>query len=149
MPANFSGERIVSGTFGEAWLDGEYLAEVKGFQAKLEFTKEDVQLAGKMGTDSKFMGYKGNGSLRLHKVNSRLIRKLSDKIKLGQLPRVTILTALADPAAFGSERVTVKDASFNDLTLADWETGVKGEIEAPFTFTDWTINDSIDPKLGG
>ncbi|ASS64678.1 MULTISPECIES: phage tail tube protein [unclassified Paenibacillus] len=143
MPAGFNGERIISGTGGELWIDGDYVAEVKAFQAKLEFNKEDVQLAGNMGVDSKFMGYKGNGSVRLHKVNSRMIKKYSAAIQKGILPRATILSSLNDPAAFGAERVTVSDASFNDLTLADWEAGVKGETEAPFTFTKWETNDLI------
>lgn len=137
------GNRVISGTHGELWLDGEYVAEIIGFQAKLEFTKEDVPLAGMYGTATKYMGHKGNGSMRMHKVNSRLIRKLSAQIKRGVNPNFQALSSLADPAAYGAERVLIKDVNFNDLTLADWALGTKGEIEAPFTFTDWDDKDLI------
>jgi hypothetical protein len=141
-----SHERVMNGTFGEIWLDGEYVAEVKGFQAKVGFVKEDVEMAGKLGTGSKFMGYKGTGSLRMHKVNSRMQRKLSGLVKQGINPRFQILSSINDPAAYGAERVLIKDANFDDLTLADWEVKRNGEIEAPFTFTDWEDKDLVTPQ---
>ncbi|CAH0121047.1 MULTISPECIES: phage tail tube protein [unclassified Paenibacillus] len=143
--AKFHGEQVISGTFGEAWLDGEYVAEVMGLEAKLEIEKEDVPLSGKFATDSKFMGYKGSGTLRMHKANSRMIKLLGDKLKQGINPRFQIVSSLADPSAAGAERVIIKDASFNDLSLINWELKKKGEVEAPFTFTDWTVADAIEP----
>jgi hypothetical protein len=103
-------------------------------------------VCGKLGTDTKFMGYKGTGSVKLYKANSRMAIKLSDEIKAGRNPRLQILSALKDPAAYGAERVLIKDAAFDDLTLADWEAAVKGEVEAPFTFTDWKLIDTITPR---
>jgi len=51
-----------------------------------------------------------------------------------------------DPAAFGAERVIIKDACFDDLTLVNWEAKVKGEVECPFTFTDWEPLDTVAPR---
>lgn len=138
-----SAERVMNGTHGEAWLDGEYVSEVIGLQAKVEFIKEDVPVVGGLADDSKFMGYKCTGSLRMHKVNSRMKKKIGALIKQGINPRLQILSSLADPAAYGAERVLIKDANFNDLTLADWEAKVKGQVEAPFTFTDWEDKDLV------
>jgi hypothetical protein len=142
--ATFNGEKVISGTFGEVWLDGEYVAEAMALEARVEFTKEDVPLAGKFTSDSKFMGYKGTGTMRMHKANSRMITKISSMIKTGVNPRFQILSSLADPAAAGAERILIKDASFNDLTLINWELQQKGSIEAPFTFTDWENKDLIN-----
>lgn len=33
--------------------------------------------------------------------------------------------------------------SFDDLTLADWESGKLGEVECPFTYTDYNFLDLI------
>lgn len=140
------GERIISGTHGELWLDGDKVSECYGLVARVEFNKEDVELCGKMGTDTKLMGYKGTGSVKLHKMNSRMINKLSSQVKSGINPRFQILSALKDPAAFGAERILIKDAAFDDLTLADWEAKVKGTVECPFTFTDWEPLDTIEPR---
>lgn len=138
--------RIISGTFGEIWLDGDKIAECMGMEAKVEVEKEEIPICGKLGVDSKVIGYKGTGSIKLYKVNSRLAIKLSDAIKAGQNPKFQILSALNDPASYGAERVVIKDASFNDLTLANWEVKNKGEVEAPFTFTDWAYLDTITPQ---
>lgn len=142
MPA----EKVMSGTFGEVWLDGEYVAEAKGLQAKVTIEKEDMPVAGKYYTDSKFMGYKGTGSLMMYKANSRMIRKISASIKAGQNPRFQVLSQVQDPAAYGAERILIKDASFDDLTLIDWELRKNGELQCPFTFTDWEEKDLVTPQ---
>lgn len=141
-----SAERIISGTFGELWLDGDKVSEAFGLEAKVELEKEDVSVCGKLGTDTKMLGYQGTGSIKLHKVNSRLGIKVSNQIKKGINPRFQLLSALNDPAAYGAERVLIKDVAFDDLTLAGWEAKTKGEVESPFTFTDWDYLDSIQPK---
>lgn len=138
--------RVINGTFGEVWLDGDKVSECFGLEAKVEIDKEEISICGKLGTDTKMMGYKGTGSLKLHKVNSRMMIKLSDQVKAGVNPRLQILSVLKDPAAYGAERVLIKDACFDDLILANWEAKAKGEIECPFTFTDWELLDLIQPR---
>ena len=127
-------------------MDGDLASECFGLEARVEIEKEDVPVCGKLGTDTKMMGYKGTGTIKLHKVNSRMTIKLSDKVKQGINPRFQILSALKDPAAFGAERVIIKDACFDDLTLANWEAKAKGEVECPFTFTDWEPLDTVAPR---
>lgn len=139
-------DRVINGTFGELWLDGDKVSECYGLEAKVELNKEEVDVCGKLGTDTKMMGYKGTGSVKLHKVNSRMMIKLSEQIKNGINPRLQILSALKDPAAYGAERILIKDAAFDDLTLAGWEVKQKGTIECPFTFTDWELLDIIEPR---
>lgn len=141
-----SGERVINGTFGEVWLDHDKVSECFGLEAKVELEKEDISICGKLATDTKIMGYKGTGSLKLHKVNSRMALKLSDSIKNGVNPRLLVLSALKDPAAYGAERVLIKDVAFDDLTLVNFEAKAKGEIECPFTFTDWEFEDTISPR---
>lgn len=143
----FDAEKIINGSHGELWLDGEKVSEVKGFEARLEFEKQDVaQAGGKFTTGTKFMGYKGTGTMRIYKVNSRMIKKIGDKIKQGINPRFLILSSLTDPAADGAERIIIKDACFNDLVLANWEAKQLGEVEVPFTFTDYDYPDTIAPR---
>jgi hypothetical protein len=126
--------RVISGTWGEIWLDGEYVAEVFKLQAKISFTKEDVHMVGSMFTDSKTTAVKGTGSIGMHKVNSRMVAVIGDHIVNGRDKRFTIVSKLADPDAYGAERVSIPNVSFDDLTLADWEAAKKGQIECPFTF---------------
>lgn len=137
--------KIINGTFGKAWLDGDMMAEVFGVQAKIEITKEEIPIGGSLTPGEKMMGWKGTGSLRMRKVNSRMTIAMADAIKQGILPEFEIMTELADPAAYGAERMLLKQVTFNDLTLVDFETAAKTDIEMPFTFRDYKPIDLINP----
>jgi hypothetical protein len=135
--------KIINGTHGQVFLGDDEVAEMKAFQAKLEFQKEEIKIAGQMATDTKLMGYSGKGSLQLHKVNSRMVKALLNDIKEGKDPRFTLIGKLADPNSNGAERIAIKNVSFDDLTLFDFEVGAVGQVECPFTFTDMEAIDLI------
>lgn len=139
-------EQIMNGTFGEVWLDGDKVSECFGLEAKVEFEKEEIVTCGSLGTDTKLMAYKGTGSMKLYKMNSRMAQKLSDKIKTGENPRFQILSAIRPNKNGTAERILIKDACFDDLTLASWEVKQKGEVECPFTFTDWEVIDAVQQR---
>ncbi|BCK00863.1 phage tail tube protein [Anaerocolumna chitinilytica] len=139
-----TGNKLMSGTWGEVWLDSEYVAECFGAQAKATFTKEDVNICGKMAVDKKITAIAYTGSLKMHKVNSRMAMAIGEKIKNGTDVRFKVITKLADPDAYGAERIVLNNVSFDDLTLADWEVAKMGSIEAPFTFTDYEFLDSVE-----
>lgn len=135
--ASWKPSQVISGTYGRAWLDGELVFETKALEASLEIQQEVVKQTGKLADGQKMLGYNGTGTLRVHHVFSRAINKLSASLKTGINPEFTIMSELSDPAAFGSERVLLKGVQFTTLPLINWELGVIGEKEMPFTFTDW------------
>ena len=134
---------VINGTWGEVWINDDLVDEISAFQAKIEFNKEDIDVLGEMMTQHKITGYSGTGSMTLKKVNSRMIKILSDFVKDGTEPDVTIVGKLADPANGGSERISLTGISFDDLTLFDFEVKALGEYECPFTFTGFKVIDSI------
>lgn len=136
--------RVINGTYGEAWLDGELVAETFKLQAKASFNKQEINMCGRMAVDTKITSIKYTGSLGMHKVNSRMALKIGEMVKQGRDPRFTVVSKLADPDAYGAERIALKGVSFDDLTLADWEAAVNGRVEAPFTFTDYDFLDAIE-----
>lgn len=135
--ANWKPSQVISGTFGKAWWDGELVFEAKGFEASIEMQMEAVKQAGQLADGQKMLGYSGTGTLRLHKVFSRSLRKLTASIKVGVNPEFTLVSELNDPASFGAERVILKGVQFTTLPLVNWELGALGEQELPFAFTDW------------
>ncbi len=141
-----SAKRVMSGTWGEVWLDNAYVSECYGMQAKMNFNKEDVQMCGRMAVDSKITNMKGTGSLSLYKVSSRMAIAIGNAIKNGRDLRFTVISKLADPDAYGAERVVVENVSFDDLTLADWEVATNGKVEVPFTFTDYNFLDTVGAR---
>lgn len=140
---DFRDEQVISGTHGELWIEGEQMAEVKGFEAKVEIEKEDIKKARQLATGSKMKGFKCTGTMTLHKVDSSMLERISDSIKAGKNPVFKLLSSLNDPAALGAERIVIKDAKFDTLILANWKVDEIGEQEYPFTFTDWDLKDLI------
>lgn len=138
-----SAKRVISGTWGEVWLDSDKVSECYGLQAKVGFNKEDIALCGQMASDKKVTGIDCTGSLRMHKVNSRMAQVIGQYIRNGRDIRFTVISKLNDPDAYGAERVVLKNVSFNDLTLADWEAKSPGKVESTFTFTDYEFLDMI------
>jgi hypothetical protein len=138
-----SAKRVISGTWGEVWLDSDYVSECYGCKLAAKFTKEKIPRAGHMITDNKITSIEATGSLKLYKCNSRMARAIGDKIKNGKDVRFTIISKLDDPDAYGAERVSVTGVSFDDLTIADWEVGKIGQIESPFTYSDYDYLDKI------
>lgn len=136
-------EQVVNGSWGEVWIEGDYMAEIKAFEAKIAIEYEDINRPRKLGKAKKMIGYDGTGSLKFHKVTSRFIRIVSDNLKRGKQTSVTIISKLDDPDALGAERVVVKNATFNDLTLANWEAKKAGEDDTAFNFDDWDLLDLI------
>lgn len=134
---------IISGTWGECWLDTDKVAECFSLQAKVEFKKEDVKICGNMGDDAKVVSYKCKGSMKLHKINSRMAKKIGKDVRNGKDVRFTIISKLADPDATGAERIVLKGVSFDDLTLVNWEAAKPGTVEVPFTFSDYEYLDMI------
>jgi hypothetical protein len=136
--------RLINGTFGELWLDGEKIAECTACQAKLSKNKEDINLCGDIVVDSKLMSIKGTGSLTLYHVDSGFLQREPD-LKSGVDRRFTIVSKLKDPDAMGAERIAIYNVSFDDMTLTDWAAAKNGQITKPFTFTRYELLDQIQP----
>lgn len=137
-------EQVINGSYGEAWLDGDYLAEIKGLEAKIAIEYEDIDRPRRLGKGKKMIGFEGTGTLKLHKVTSRFIKLLSDNLKQGKQTSFTVISKLDDPDALGAERIMIKNVTLEELTLANWEAKTTGEEEIPFSFDDWEPMDLID-----
>lgn len=89
----FIAQRVMSGTQGEIWIDGKYMA---------------------------------------------------DNIRNARQTVVTIRVKLDDPDAVGREEVIIRDATFDKLTLMDWEAKKLTEDDYDFTFTDFEVPVTAD-----
>ena len=130
-----SAKRVISGTWGEVWLDGDKVSECYGLQAKVSFNKEDVALCGQMASDKKVTSIECTGSLRMHKVTSRMALAIGENIRNGKDVRFTIVSKLKDPDAYGAERVAIYNVSLDEVPIVNWERKTIQKDEVPFTFT--------------
>lgn len=82
--------------------------------------------------------------MKLNKVSSYFIKKLSDNTKAGKTTTCTIISKLNDPDSFGAERIQLNGCTFDELTLANWEAKKLGEESIAFSFTSWEVLDTIN-----
>lgn len=130
------GRRVLSGTYGRVWYNGDLWIEVQQFEAKVTAEREDVQIG--LSIDTKINALRGEGTMRLLKVYTRTNKRVLEDWKAGRDPRGTFISAIDDPDAAGGqdERIQLDNVWFNEMTLLAFEKGVgKTEQEVPFGFT--------------
>jgi hypothetical protein len=136
-------KRVINGTFGTVWVDNEPWLDVESFEAVAKPDYEDVNMAGSLSTYRKQVGWNGTGSMTIKKVYSRMTKKMAEGIKKGQTPRMKIVGKLADPDAFGAERVAIYDVTMDSFTLMKFEQKTKGSEDVSFAFSDYETIDLI------
>lgn len=135
----FEAQRVMSGTQGEIWIEGKHMAEVTGFKAEIKLIKEEVNQVKTMFKQYKVVGCEGTGNVKMNHVSSYFINLMADNIRKGRQTVVTIRAKLDDPNAVGREEVIIRDATFDKLTLMDWEAKKLTEDDYDFTFTDFEV----------
>lgn len=135
--------KVINGSFGKVWIDGELFANVKSFEAKNTLNYESVDIAGDLGVHQKYMGFEGGGTMVLHKIDTAIGRKLEKAVKTGVMPEINIVALLADPAAYGAERVKFIEVTFDEVTLLKFANKEMQEEEAPFKYADYEYIDMI------
>ncbi len=135
--------KIIRGTFGRVWVNGEMIANVKSFEAKISADYEDVHINGEFGVQKRYMGYSISGTLTIHKIGSGVLNLYGKGLMNGRLPDVRIDAALADPDSAGAQRVVLYDVTFDEVTLAQFENHTVLEESIPFTAGSYEILETI------
>lgn len=139
--------RVINGTHGAVWVNGEKWLDLTSLELKVTLEYEDVYFAEDTGKYRKFMGWTGEGSIVTKKVYSRGANLLAKAVKTGKMPSVTITSKLADPDAYGSERVSVSNVTFNEFLLTKIEQRTLLEEELGFEFGDFDILEAIQASV--
>ncbi len=144
MSKKLDAKRIINGTFGTMYLDGEEVSEVTGLKATIGLNFQNVAICGVLDGGDKLTGTTKNGNITMHKVNSRMAKKIADNIKNGIVPDFTIVSKLEDPDSLGAERIALYGVKFTEHTLIDWTAGQLGSINQAFKYGDFEYLDMID-----
>ncbi|WMI80902.1 phage tail tube protein [Anaerotignum sp. MB30-C6] len=135
--------RILTGTTGNVWLDGQLLAQIKSIEAKISGNYEEADFVGDFATHHVYTGWTGEGTLVLHKIDSTALRLLADKFKTGVEPDLKIVTQLEDKNTKKSERVALSEIVFTEMMLAKFESKALIEEELPYKFSDYEVLEMI------
>ena len=135
--------KVINGTFGAIWVNGEKWMDIESFESTVTMNFEDVNMAGDLATRKKYTGWAGEGSITVKKVYSRGASLMGDAAKNGIMPDITLVGKLEDPDAFGAERVSFSDVTFNEFTLLSFEQKTMATEEMSFNFGDYELIDQI------
>ena len=145
--ASYETKKVINGTFGSIWIDSEMINECYGLKATIEIKRENVKVCGDLWEHNKMVGASGKGSIKMNRVTTRFMDKVYSVIETGKDCRCEIQSMLADPDALGRETVVLKDVTFDELAIQDWEAATPGTYEIPFSFTGLTYMDRISGSV--
>lgn len=138
------GNKVLTGTWGELWINGEKIFEFSKISFKVTANRETVQIG--LDEDSKIVGLKGEGSYTVKKVYTRA-KEVLESWQKGKDVRASIIAKLEDPDASGGqiERWSCENVWHNELPVVNWEKGaiVEEEVTIGFTPTDLKNLDAI------
>lgn len=142
--AKIRSNKQINGTFGAVWVNNEKWMDVDSFEAKVTIAFEDVNMAEDLATHKKMTGWSGEGSMTVKKVYSRGANIMAQATKSGIVPEISIVGKLDDPDAFGSERIAIKEVTFNEFMLLKFEQKAVMTEDLPFNFADFDAIDLIE-----
>ena len=143
--AGFDPIRAVVGTFGYIFKEGKWLSQYNKAQASVEIGKAEIKPAGDRWIRHKVVSLKGTGTISGYKVTDELLKEVSVVAQSNQPSfRTELLIVLADPEAFGAERIRLKNVMFDKVGLANWEHGAEIQEEWAFTFEGYELVDLIE-----
>ena len=136
--------RTINGSYGEVWHEGVWLTNVQSAEATVEIDKEEIKRSGTRWVGHKVTSLTGSGTISGYKITSEFIQLIGSVATDKGKPYVTsIILKLADPEAYGAERVMLKGVQFDQIPLGKFEVGSLVEEELPFTFSGYDLLDKI------
>lgn len=141
----FDVSRAIDGTFGSVFREGSWLTNFNEMKAEVDIQKAEMKISGDRWVRHKVIGLKGIGSMTGFKVTSDLIAlnaPMADNTQ-GSV-KTELVSKLADPEAFGTERVRLIDVMFDKISLANWKAGDVVNEEWAFTFEGFELLDPIE-----
>lgn len=135
--------KYLNGTNGNTWVNGELLSNVTSMELKVKAKTDDIVVCGEMGTSTCLLGYSAEGTLKLNKADSTLVKTIFDSIITGVEPDIKIIIALEDKATGKFERYSVSDVVFNEIDIS-YEPQKIVEQELPFNAGTVQLLETMD-----
>lgn len=136
MAQHLDPTRVIMGTFGQIFINGNWQSNLNHLEAGVEVEKKELNLVGTDYTVVKLGRKKGTGTMSGYKVTS-------DMIKLG-FESFDIIHKLNDPEAYGFECIQLTGCIVDKVQLANWTAGEEVTEETPFTFESYKLVNPIE-----
>ena len=130
---------MFKGNNGTVWFNGKILATLTKFEAKITMDYEEMNFCGQYNSHQEYIGWKGEGTMSIAKVDSDVLLLLKDAVKTGNMPDIPIVSKVTDTDTGKTERISVSEVKVTELMLAAFEAKKPVEQEIPFTFGDYEV----------
>lgn len=77
------------------------------------------------------------------KIDSEVLKLMADAFQTGEMPTMTIITALEQKGTNKVERIAYRDVTIDEMYLAKFEKKSKIEEEVPFKFGHFEVLETI------
>ena len=134
--------KTMRGSDGYVWVDNVPVAMLQSCEFKVEANYEEITACGDPSTYQQLNGTSGSGSIKVKKISSDLNFSISEEFRTGVIGDHSITTKIASPTG-GTERIRLNSVTFDEVTLAAFETGSIMEDEYPVKFASWQYLDRI------
>lgn len=136
--------RTIQGAFGEIWSEGQWLSNFYQAEATSEIAYERIRRSGSRTMGNKAGTIENSGTITGYKITSELAQKVAQITNDRRGAFVTeIIMKLADPDAYGYERVRLRGVQFTRIDIMRFEHGSIVETEWPFVFDSFEWLDPI------
>lgn len=137
--------KVINGTFGEVWHEGNWVTNVKSAEATVDIGKEEIPVSGSRWIGHKQTSLTGTGNITSYKLTSEFIQMIGSIAEGKGTAFVTeLILKLDDPDSYGAERVRLKGVQFDTIPLGKFELNAIVEEELPFTFSGYELLDKIE-----
>ena len=131
--------KVISGTYGKLYHDGEWLSNVFGVEVNVDINYEEVKRSGTRKVGHKAMSINLSGTLKSYKVTrefEKAIAQIMDDRKGAFFTE--LIVQLDDPEnPEMAEFVRLKGVQFENIPLMNFEHGTMVEDELNFLFEDY------------
>lgn len=136
--------RMLRGQHGHVWFNGQELATVQKFEAKMTGDFEDVNVCGDPATYEIYNGWSGEGTLEFLKFDSAVTRLIVESFLSGELPECEIIGLLENPATGKRERCRIGMVTFTEAMVMSFEKKSTITSSVPFKFADFEYLETIE-----
>lgn len=140
--------KLLKGKDGYVWLGGTPISAVQSVEIKISGNWEEYSECGDPNTYNSLNGYSGSGSIKVKKLDSSLNNLIAAHIR-GDGEEDFNITTKINGKGGELERIRINGVTFDEVTLAAFETGKASEDEYPFKFVDFEYLDRIGGDFDG
>lgn len=134
--------KVLSGTEGSLWINGDPIEEINKVETKIEGVFENIDFAGVYGEMNRYMGYKISGTLTLNKMHSRALGILGDAFTTGKFPDIEIIATVTNKQTDERESISLQGVQFTEFDF-NFETKKPTQEAIPFKAISYKVLETL------